>query len=140
MNQVKENIKLAGDGEPNSLSREELSIIDQVKETYKRMLKIDCTGCAYCIPCETGVNIPLNFTLYNDMFMFKDPEMNVLLYNEMLTPEQRASNCAGGGECEEHCPQHIKIMNELKTVHQELFRQKAVGFGRIEDHARLQGV
>jgi predicted aldo/keto reductase-like oxidoreductase len=126
MNQVKENIKLANDGEPNSLSREELSIIDQVKETYKRMLKIDCTGCAYCIPCETGVNIPLNFTLYNDTFMFKDPEMNVLLYNEMLAPEQRASNCAECGECEEHCPQHIKIMNELKTVHQELFRQKAV--------------
>ena len=74
MSQVIENIKLANDGEPNSLSREELSIIDQVKETYKRMLKIDCTGCAYCMPCETGVNIPLNFTLYNDMFMFKDPE------------------------------------------------------------------
>ena len=125
MNQVKENIKLANDGEPNSLSREELSIIDQVKETYKRMLKIDCTGCAYCIPCETGVNIPLNFTLYNDTFMFKDPEMNVLFYNEMLAPEQRASNCAECGECEEHCPQHIKIMNELKTVHQELFPQKA---------------
>jgi hypothetical protein len=125
MNQVKENIRLADDGRPDSLSTQELSIIHQVKEMYKKMLTVDCTGCAYCMPCKTGVNIPLNFTMYNDTFMFKDPEMNVLLYNEMLPPEQRASNCAECGECEELCPQHIKIMDELKNVHKTLFRQKA---------------
>jgi predicted aldo/keto reductase-like oxidoreductase len=124
MSQVRENIKLANDGKPNSLSRRELSLIGQVKETYKRMLKIDCTGCAYCMPCKTGVNIPLNFSLYNDTFMFKDPEINVLLYNRLLSPEQRALSCTECGECEEHCPQHIRIMDELKTVHQALFRQK----------------
>jgi len=124
MSQVRENIKLANDGKPNSLSRRELSLIGQVKETYKRMLKIDCTGCAYCMPCKTGVNIPLNFSLYNDTFMFKDPEINVLLYNRLLSPEQRALSCTECGECEEHCPQHIRIMDELKTVHQALFRKK----------------
>ena len=62
MNHVKENIRLADDGRPDSLSPQELSIIHRVKETYKKMLKVDCTGCAYCMPCETGVNIPLNFT------------------------------------------------------------------------------
>ena len=61
--------------------------------------------------------------MYNDTFMFKDPEMNVLLYNQMLSPEQRASNCAECGECEEACPQHIKIMDELKTVDKTLSRQ-----------------
>ena len=71
MSQVIENIKRANDGKPNSLSRKELSIIDQVKETYKKMLKIDCTGCGYCMPCKTGVTIPTNFSLYNDMFVFK---------------------------------------------------------------------
>jgi len=40
------------------------------------------------MPCETGVNIPLNFQLYNDTFMFKDPEMNVMLYNNMLSPNR----------------------------------------------------
>ena len=123
MNQVKENIGLADDGYPNSLSPQELSIIHQVKETYKKMLTVDCTGCAYCMPCETGVNIPLNFSMYNDTFMFKDPEMNVLLYNQMLSPEQRASNCAECGECEEVCPQHLEIMDELKNVHKTLSQQ-----------------
>ena len=123
MSQVKENIRLADDGYPNSLSLQELSLIRRVTESYRKMLKVDCTGCAYCMPCETGVNIPLNFQLYNDTFMFKDPEMNVMLYNNMLSPEQRASNCAECGDCEEACPQHIKIIDELKNVHKKLSPQ-----------------
>jgi hypothetical protein len=120
MDQVKENISLADDGYPDSLSEGELSLIRRVTETYRKMLKVGCTGCAYCMPCKTGVNIPLNFQLYNDTFMFKDPEMNVLLYNHMFSPEQRASNCSECGECEEACPQHIKVIDELKTIHKTL--------------------
>jgi uncharacterized protein len=126
MDQVKENISLADDGYPDSLSPEELSLIRRVTDTYRKMLKVDCTGCAYCMPCETGVNIPLNFQLYNDTFMFKDPEMNALLYNHMLSPEQRASNCSECGECEEACPQHIKVIDELKTIHKTLSQQTPV--------------
>ena len=124
MEQIMENVKVANGGKPNSLSDKELSIIGQVKEAYGRMLKIDCTGCAYCMPCETGVNIPLNFSLYNDLFMFKDAEINLLHYNEMLSPEQRASACTECGKCEEQCPQHLQIQEELKVVHRALFRQK----------------
>ena len=124
MSQVIENIKLANDGNPNSLSRKELSIIDQAKETYKKMLKIDCTGCAYCMPCETGVNIPANFSMYNDMFVFKTAtELSAIFYNMLLPPEQKASNCVECGECEEKCPQQIKIKDGLKAVHEALFRE-----------------
>jgi len=127
MGQIMENVRVANEGKPNSLSDKELSIIGQVKEAYRRMLKIDCTGCAYCMPCETGVNIPLNFSLYNDLFMFKDAEINLLLYNEMLSPEQRASACTECGKCEEQCPQHLQIQEELKVVHRALFRKKPAG-------------
>jgi predicted aldo/keto reductase-like oxidoreductase len=124
MSQVIENIKLANDGNPHSLSSKELSIIDQVKETYKQMLKIDCTGCAYCMPCETGVNIPANFSIYNDTFVFKTAtEVSAIFYNMLLPPEQKASNCAECGECEEKCPQQIKIKDGLKAVHEALFRE-----------------
>jgi predicted aldo/keto reductase-like oxidoreductase len=124
MGQIVENVRVANEGTANSLSDKELSIIGQVKEAYRRMLKIDCTGCAYCMPCETGVNIPINFSLYNDLFMFKDAEINLLIYNEMLSPEQRASACTECGKCEEQCPQHLQIQEELKVVHRALFRQK----------------
>ena len=120
MSQLTENISIAEDAFSGSLSESELRLIQQVRESYRRMLKIDCTGCAYCMPCPSGVNIPLNFSLYNDTFMFKDSEVNSLLYTHMLSPEQRASYCAECGECEEQCPQHIKIREELKNVHQRL--------------------
>ena len=86
------------------------------------MLPIDCTACSYCLPCPQGVNIPHNLRLYNDLFMFNDPEINFILYNQMTSPEQPASNCAECGECEERCPQHIKIIEELKKVHSTLVR------------------
>jgi predicted aldo/keto reductase-like oxidoreductase len=122
MAQLKENIKVASEAKPNSLSAQELALIDRVTDTYKKMLKIDCTACAYCMPCPQGVNIPQNFRLYNELAMFQDPEITFARYNRFLTPEQRAGNCAECGECEERCPQHIKIMDELKKVHPTLVR------------------
>jgi hypothetical protein len=123
MGQIIENVRVANEGKSNSLSEKELSIIAQVKEVYRKMLKIDCTGCAYCMPCEAGVDIPSNFSLYNDLFMFKNPEINVTLYNELFSPEQRASACIECGKCEEQCPQHLQIQEALKVVHEALFRQ-----------------
>ena len=120
LSQLMENIKIAEDAYTGSLSEKELKLIGKVRASYRRMLKIDCTGCAYCMPCPSGVNVPLNLSLYNDMFMFKDSEVNVLLYNHMLSPEQRASNCSECGECEDQCPQHIEIREELKNVHKRL--------------------
>ena len=120
MGQIMENVRVANEGKPNSLSDKELSIIGQVKEAYRRMLKIDCTGCTYCMPCETGVNIPLNFSLYNDLFMFKDAGINLLLYNEMLSPEQRASACTECGKCEEKCPYELPIIEKLSAAHEML--------------------
>jgi len=120
MSQLMENIKIAEEAYTGSLSEKELKLIGKVRASYRRMLKIDCTGCAYCMPCPNGVNVPLNLSLYNDTFMFKDSEVNVLLYNHMLSPEQRASNCSECGECEDQCPQHIEIREELKNVHKRL--------------------
>lgn len=122
MEQLEENIAIAEDASPNSLSAGELALISQATEVYKNMLKIDCTGCAYCMPCPNGVNIPMNFSIYNDTFMFKDAEISYLLYNYMLAPEQRASNCQECGECQDHCPQQIDIIEKLKAVHEKLYR------------------
>lgn len=120
MEQVVENVSIAASSPANSLTADELQLIDRVKNTYKQMLKIDCTACAYCMPCPNGVDIPLNFSLYNDTFMFKDSELAAMIYSHFLSPEQRASNCAECGECEEHCPQQLKVPEELKKVHERL--------------------
>jgi hypothetical protein len=123
MAQLKENIRIAEKVYPNSLSPQEAETISKVADTYRRMLKVDCTGCAYCMPCPNGVNIPVIFSLYNDYFMFKDLERCRLMYNWRMAPEQKASNCEQCGECEEKCPQQIEIMERLKGVHDQLYQE-----------------
>jgi len=124
MAQLQENLRTAAEGHANSLSSKELALIDRVTETYRKMFPLDCTACSYCLPCPQGVNIPHNFRLYNDLHVFKDQEINYVLYNQMTSPEQRASNCAECGECEEQCPQQIKIVEQLKKVHSALSRER----------------
>ena len=120
MEQLRENLRVADEAVPNSLTPEELALVDRVSEAYRKLLKVDCTSCAYCLPCPQGVNIPHNFTMYNDLFAFQTPENSLMLYQRMTSPEQRASNCIDCGECEEKCPQHIPIAQEMKKVHEAL--------------------
>ena len=54
------------------------------------------------------------------MFMFKDEDVNIMFYNHLFFPEQKASNCQECGECEPLCPQQINIIDELKRVHEKL--------------------
>ena len=122
MDQLVENIDIAGEAEAGLLTEGERDVIKRVREIYRDRMKVDCTSCAYCMPCPSGVNIPMNLSMYNDMFMFKDGEINIMLYNHMLPPEQKASNCIECGRCEKLCPQKIPIIRELKNAHAALSR------------------
>jgi predicted aldo/keto reductase-like oxidoreductase len=126
VDQVRENIGFAAEGRANSLSARDLALIQRARKAYRKLLKVDCSGCAYCMPCPTGVNIPMNFSLYNDTVTFKDPT-GVMVYNAFFPPEQRASVCIECGECEEKCPQHIPIREEMKKVHAALYREAGEG-------------
>ncbi len=120
LEQLQENIRVADDATADSLTAEEISLIEQVRAEYRKMLKVDCTGCGYCMPCPNGVNIPHNFSLYNDVFLFDGKEHSRFFYNKFMTPEQRASGCFECGLCEPKCPQKIQIMEALKQVEQVL--------------------
>jgi hypothetical protein len=125
LDQLKENVLIAGDSAAASLSPEELSLVDEARAVYRKMLKVDCTGCGYCMPCPNGVNIPHNFALYNDVFLFDGAEHSGFFYNKFLKPEQRASGCVECLECEPKCTQKIKIVEALKEVHQVLGEKSA---------------
>jgi predicted aldo/keto reductase-like oxidoreductase len=83
MEQLKENIRVADEFKPDSLTQKELGIIERVVKAYKDIMAVGCTGCNYCMPCPNGVNIPMIFSLYNDVVMFKD-DMPVIMYNTMV--------------------------------------------------------
>ena len=112
MDQVEENLVTAGNSKEKSLTEDEVNIVNKAKAIFKEKIKVNCTGCGYCMPCPSGVEIPFCFTMYNNHHMFGEET----LYNELLVPKQKASNCVECGKCEKHCPQGIKIREELKKV------------------------
>lgn len=122
MSQVVENINIAETVTTGCLNDDELALINKVKDEYEDKLKIKCTGCSYCMPCPNGIDIPTNFNLYNDYYLFNDTEHPVGMYNHMMPEAQRASSCIECEECLEKCPQEIEIIDELKGVHSLLGR------------------
>lgn len=119
MDQLKENLKIAEEAQPNSLTDRELESIDQAKSIFEEKLQINCTSCGYCLPCPSGVNIPENFSKYNDYFLFGSPEEKELYqfhFDALIMEDERASLCIECGVCEEHCTQDIPIIQELKKV------------------------
>jgi uncharacterized protein len=120
MEQVVENVKVAQAAQANSLTAKELGFIDAVKSLFKERIKVNCTACAYCMPCSAGINIPTCFSMYNDYWVFDGTPAVKKRYDILSKMAAPASKCVECGECESHCPQGIAIREELKNV-KELF-------------------
>jgi uncharacterized protein len=123
---IEENLKIAGEAYPNSLTKDELQLIKKVGQKYRELMKVGCTGCRYCMPCPSGVNIPLCFELYNNLYMSSNTGNVKFLYAEHLSgtlsvgETRYASQCAQCRQCLEKCPQHIDIPAMLELVVEKL--------------------
>jgi len=119
MEQVVENVAIAGRSRPGMLTAGELKLIDRVREAYSSLTPIPCTDCKYCMPCPSGVEIPGIFQIYNDALIYDDIPTARFFYGAgfMLKEEQRADQCIECEECLEKCPQHIPIPDWLKKAH-----------------------
>lgn len=118
ISQLDENIKTSDTITPNSMSNYDKDVIKEVQLTYKKLTKIGCTACEYCLPCPKGVNIPKNFKVYNQAHLYGDFEGCKKEYAS-IPDTAKASNCVECGSCETKCPQHLNIRELLKTVKNE---------------------
>jgi len=115
LDQIKQNIEFANNSSEDIFSSSDLSIIQKIKSAYQKYSPIPCTGCKYCIPCPFGVNIPRNFEIYNESYMYDCFEASLKDYHRQTEP-QKASNCQQCGQCETHCPQKIPIRRWLQKI------------------------
>ncbi len=121
--QVKENIETFKHMPSNVMNKEDYVIIDKIRNEYKKLLKIDCTDCKYCLPCPVKIQIPHLFDLYNNVFLYNDLSGSQVSYNKWMDAKYHADKCTKCGQCEDACPQHLKIMGLLENVHEELFQE-----------------
>ena len=111
MEMIRENVRVAAETMPESLTEEELALYSQARAAIKEAVKVPCTGCGYCMPCPQGVDIPLCLNSLNDTVLQNKWRT---LYWYVTTAEGRgASRCNRCGKCETHCPQEIPIQEAL---------------------------
>ncbi len=97
-------------------------MIEKVKKEINNAVKVGCTGCGYCMPCPSGVDIPNTFACYNRMYTEHNgnARMDYIMATSSKKDMSDFSRCVGCGKCEQHCPQHIEIRKELKTAGKHL--------------------
>ncbi len=112
--QIDENIRVLSDAAPNSLSAEEVALVDKAGAIYNGLIKASCTACKYCMPCPQRIVIPDMMDIYNEWHIFHDDNSRAA-YGR--TPEhQRPSVCVGCRQCEEKCPQHLPIADIMQEL------------------------
>jgi predicted aldo/keto reductase-like oxidoreductase len=117
LGQVRQNIAIAGRAGVGTLTPAELDLLARVRDEYQRLSPIACTKCGYCLPCPSGVNIPLNFELYNQATVFEGSSRLLCRNLYLGLPEsERAAACEQCGTCGERCPQHLAVADLLGRV------------------------
>ena len=129
MDHLEENIKTFSPLDP--CTEQEKALLAQIADQMSGIPTIPCTACAYCMPCPFGVNIPGNFTYYNeavnnhllplpdkqDKDYKKSKKKFVKGYKKALRNTSTwASQCADCEECLPKCPQQIRIPNQMERI------------------------
>jgi hypothetical protein len=123
--QVEENLAIASQAYPHSLTEAELALAGKAGRKYREIMKVGCTGCGYCEPCPMGVGIAASFDTYNHLHMFGNlgeaQTVYVVRLSGVITGSRGyASQCERCGDCVVKCPQGLEIPDLLEKVAAEL--------------------
>jgi predicted aldo/keto reductase-like oxidoreductase len=118
--QLEDNLAAAETSTPGMLTEGERAAYLRVVDIFRATYKVPCTGCGYCMPCPSNVNIPGCFSAYNASFSLGRVSgmIQYVTGTAAYRPEGRmtASQCVACGKCERHCPQNIPIRRSLADV------------------------
>ena len=113
--QMKDNISFMKDF--RKLTDEQLSVIRRATDELKKVPVIPCTTCNYCAKvCPQNIGISGTFNAMNDYIYFNNLKYAKSQLDWLVDShgKQRADKCVKCGKCEQACPQHIRIRDELE--------------------------
>ncbi len=104
-------------------TKQEKEVFARAREAMNRIPLIPCTTCNYCAKvCPEGIGVSGTFTAMNYLTLYGDQAAAQHQENWLVGGhgKKRASECVECGKCEEACPQHIRIREELRRAAAEL--------------------
>lgn len=117
--QVRDNVSYMEHFKP--LNEDERAVVEKARQAFSAIPCIPCTSCEYCVKgCPQKIHIPNVFAAYNRKMIYDDFYHAQLFYKFSVLSGGKASDCIACGSCEGVCPQHINIIENLKTIAEEL--------------------
>ena len=118
---IDENIRVAGSALPQSLTPDDRDRIGRARDTYRRLMKVGCTGCGYCMPCPPASISPARFlALQRPPPLPERPEPQSSTISGGTVASSAMSRMPGSarecGKCAKACPQHLPIPQLMKDV------------------------
>ncbi|MCC8118907.1 MAG: aldo/keto reductase [Bacteroidales bacterium] len=127
MDHLKDNLRTYSPLIP--LTDEEKEFLAICAHDYLDNKLIPCTDCKYCMPCPYGLDIPGIFAHYNKCINEdntprdrRDPRYAaarrafLIGYDRAIPEARQASRCIQCDQCAPHCPQEIKIPQEMANI------------------------
>ena len=124
LEQLEDNLSYMTDF--RGMDETELDVLRQAKAELDRIPLIPCTTCDYCAKvCPEDIGISGTFTAMNMHTLYKNLDFATNQLNWLVEGHGKrpAIECIQCGKCEEACPQHILIRDELEAA-AALFGQK----------------
>ena len=123
MKMLEQNLKVGNMEIP--MTAEDFEKAKQLMADLKKFSDLYCTGCDYCKPCPQGINISHIFNAFTHHNVYGMTTLGKNMYKEVTDGKkdwhgnlisEPVSKCVECGQCEEKCPQNIKIAEKLKEV------------------------
>lgn len=128
MENLEENLATYSPLKP--INKDEDAFLMEIANDIYNLKTIPCNECNYCMPCPYGINIPAVFSHYNKCINegnmpnkgSQDPDYKrarrafLVGYDRSVPKLRQANHCIGCGQCVSHCPQRIRIPEEMQRI------------------------